>query len=195
MSKTCAALLFAAFLSGPAAAQAPPISAEALQAFLREIGARDDASTRRTVALVVASAVRLAELQAAGSAGAAPFQAAFDKQLRKGAAVLNLLGSNSLDGVRLELAANLQRSFGPSSRPVDRFLGAVADRESLGGSSANLRDTVSLVIRVLASAGGRPGEVPAVDGLLVEAAAVLRVQGDDPLALHAIREDLGRHLP
>jgi hypothetical protein len=137
----------------------------------------------------------LDELEAASGSEAASFRAALDKQLRTGRAVLNLLGSNSLETVRWELADNLQRSFGPANRPVDRFFGAVADRESRStGSSENIRDTVNAVIRLLKSVGDHPSKLVTINRLLTEAAAVVRVQGNDPIALEGIRIDLAFQL-
>jgi hypothetical protein len=199
LSKAALVLLLAALLTGPiqgSDSSSPESSTvTALQAFLREVGSRDDGQIRRCVALVVASAIRLDELEAVRSSEAASFRAVLDKQLRTGGAALNLLGSNSLESVRWELADNLQTSFGPDSRPVDRFLGAVADRESRsGGSSQSVQDTVGAVARALASAGEDSSRRLAIDRLLIEAAAVLHVHGDDPTALESVRKELSKQL-
>jgi len=187
MSKACVALLWAGLLAAPVPAQTP------VQAFLKDVGAypREDHHLRRTLALVVASAHRLAELEAASSGDAARFRAAFEKQVRRARAVLSLLGTNSLDAIRQELADNLGKSFGSQSRSFDRFMGAIAGREGRGiESGKELKDTVSAAIRVLSSAD-EPRQ-QAVAHLLIEATAVVRFLDADRLALQGISLDLSR---
>lgn len=195
MSKAILLFVIAAFFAEPGFAQAPRSSTStstAMEKLLREVATypRDDDQIRRTLALVVLSAMRLEDLERTGSSDTASFRTVFDKQLRTARGCLNLMGTDSLDTVRRDLADNLQRSFGAAPLPFEQFMSAVADRERRGTESGpHIRDTVRAAIQAMMSVQD-PARQLSVSRLLVEAAAVVRLFGDDPLALEGIRKDL-----
>lgn len=175
-------------------AQTPPASraatTQSMQALVGEIAAypRDNHQTRRLTALVVASAMQLDALDASRSREAEAFRASFTEQLRRARATLNLLGENSLTDMRGALADNLQR-FGTDRNAFEHLMGAVADRESNGSiAGAPVRALVAAAIQAWTAATDRA----AASRLLIEAAAVVRIRGEDAIALAGLQTDLSR---
>ena len=171
----------------------PTGTADPLFRFTRALANRrvDDHQTRRTVAVVVACAGRLDELQAKSKEYASSLRETLTQQLSRAAAALDLLGTDSLGAVRIVLVQALQETNVRKQTGFEYLMSAVAQREGSGQASGKpIQEVVQAAITMLSSIEGDAAKYQSAQLLLYEAGTLVPLFGNDQIALGGLKRDM-----